>query len=808
MTKGDGSMGNSVYGKLQFLVLMLVLVVASALGKAEEAAAPIVRDIRIVGAMQNTPQEIKAKMRTREGHPLDRKVLDEDFQRLFKMGPFADVQIKENPVEGEPDKVDLIVLVREKNIIRRIVFRGNERVKTKKLEDKIQSKAGARFDEGQVARDARAIEEWYKDEYYYFAQVTTEKEPFEDGIRLVFNVEEGGKMYVRKITFRGNEHIKDKELLKYMQTRSGSLFSRGKYDRENFERDLERVKLYYQSKGYLDVRVVERPFSITENDPEAKKQKNRAEIIIDIEEGQQYKVGKIDFDGNGLVDELTLRGVLKTMPGEIFSPQTVEEDAGHIRDVYGAYPNSRYFTKVWSERVLTEENDVIDVVFHVKEGLEVVIEDVQIIGNRKTKDAIFRREITQLPGEKIDSAKINQSKANLMNLNYTNPEKTTFKVEPVLEDGQTDETQTQRGRVVVSLEEAATGKLSFGAGYTERLGVFGEVKLEQRNFDYQDWPTSFKEFLTGKSFMGSGQNLALSARFGSESQSYSFGWSNPWIFNKPILFGFKTYYDTQTWDTYDENDLGGKVYVGKYLWKRLWGQITYKLDNIEISDVDDDASTYIKNQEGEMVLSRTIYDLSWSTINSKWDPTKGYKLALSQEVVGGPFAGDADFFRSFLTAQWYHPFYTDKQGRPWVFSITSQVGYVDPFGDTDKDSMPLYEKLYAGGLSTLRGFDSYSVSPRSDGDAIGGLYRQTNQFEFWVPVYEKMVRASAFYDVGGVWDEYGGDDGSYRSSVGLGLHVKTPLFPMPIRIYWAHALNSEEEDDENSFHVNIFESQF
>lgn len=803
-------MGTSAWQAVRCLGVALALLLVPALGKAEEAAAsaPVVREIRVVGSLQYTPQEIKAKMRTREGHPLDRKVLEEDFQRLFKLGTFADVQIKESPVEGQPDQIDLSVLLREKNLIRRIVFRGNERVKSKKLEEKIQSKAGTRFDDGQVARDCRAIEEWYKDEYYYFATVTTEKEPFEDGIRLVFNIQEGGRMYVQKIHFRGNDHITDKELLKYMQTRPGSLISRGKYTRENFERDLERVKLYYQSKGYLDAKVVERPFEITSNDPEKKKQRRDAEIYIDIEEGQQYKVGKIDFEGNKLVEADKLRDLLKTLPGEIFSPQTAEEDATHIRDVYGAFPNSRYFTKVWSERILTEQNDVIDVVFHVREGQEVVIEDVQILGLKKTKDAVFRREIQQLPGEKVDSAKINTSRANLMNLHYSDPEKTELKVEPILEEGQEDETQTHRGRVVVNVEEIPTGKLSFGAGYTERMGVFGEIKLEQRNFDYSDWPTSLKEFLTGKSFTGSGQDLAVVARMGSEAQSYSLGWSNPWIFNKPILWGFKGFYDTQIWDQFDETRLGGQTFLGKYLWRRLWGQVTYKLENIEISDVDSDASKYIRDQEGDMVLSRTIWDLSWSTINNRWDPTKGYKIGVSEEVVGGPFGGDADFLKSTLYAQWYHPLYTDKQGRPWVFSINSSGGYIDPYGDTTAETMPIYEKLYAGGLSTLRGFDSYSVSPRDSGDAIGGLYRQLNQFEFWVPVYQKLIRASAFYDVGGVWDDWGGDDGSYRSSVGLGLHVKTPLFPMPIRVYWAHALNTEEGDDENSFHINIFEAQF
>ncbi|MCX7934317.1 MAG: hypothetical protein N3A66_03555, partial [Planctomycetota bacterium] len=226
------------------------------------ASGPVVKKIDVSfvgGSVTTTPDKVKAMMGTREGQPLDENVLDEDHKRLFKMGIFEDVQIKKEEAE---DGVRLSVILREKNVIRRIIFRGNQQVKAKKLQDLIQSKVGERFDAGVVNSDRRKIEDWYHEEFYYFAKVETTAEPFEDGIRLVFEIDEGGRLYIRDIIFRGNHSFSKKELLKYMETRPSTFFTRGRYDRATFEKDLHRLQLFYQSKGYLDVKVMERPFQI------------------------------------------------------------------------------------------------------------------------------------------------------------------------------------------------------------------------------------------------------------------------------------------------------------------------------------------------------------------------------------------------------------------------------------------------------------------------------------------------------------------------------------------------------------------
>lgn len=782
-----------------------------AFGKSGEDAskpAPTVVQIVVQGAITHPVHEIKAKMGTREGRPLSQQVLDEDFQRLFNMGTFADVQIKVEEVEGG---VKVIVLLREKNVIRRIVFRGNKQVKTKRLMDLIKSKVGGRFDEGQANRDARAIEDWYKDEFYYFATVNFEKEPFEDGIRLVFNVDEGGRMYIRSITFRGNYSIPDKTLLKYMETKPGTWLTRGKFNRRTFEKDLERLRLLYQSRGYLDVKITERPFQITANTPQNRWERRDAHIYIDIEEGPQYIVGTVKFEGNKLVDDEALRKVIQTTPGEVFSPLVAQDDADLIRDIYGKYPSSRYFTKVRAERVLTERENIVDVVFYIEEGDEVIVEDVVILGNKKTKDHVFRREITVLPGEKIDSEKVNESKRNILNLGYTKPESTRIEVK--------EGSAPNRGKLIVDVEEAPTGKLSLGAGISSAETFVGTIELSQRNFDYADWPESFKDFITGNAFVGGGQKFQAKVSAGTSSRNYSLDWMNPWIFDRPIRWGFGVYSKLREWDLYDEKRVGGYTTIGRRLFiKNLDGSITYRIENLALTDFDEEkVSPLIANEKSDMTLSRLVFNLTYDTRDNVFDPTEGVRLSGTHENVGGIVGGDRDFWRQFWEANYFQPVFINKATRmnperpwfwgTWYFGLRAELAAADRFGDTK--AVPVAEKLYAGGIGTIRGFDFHSISPRNVGDEVGGLTRQTNTVEFFMPVYEKMIKLSAFYDVGGVWaDTYSFEDDSagyaeggsgWRSSAGLGFHIKTPLGPVPIRLYWVHALDKEKGDDLESF---------
>lgn len=755
---------------------------------AGEESAPIVRKIDVNGCVTLSPDAVKAMMGTREGRPYSKDLLDEDFKRIAKMDAVADVQFKREDVE---DGVRILVLIREKDILRRIAYEGNKQVKNNKLRSLVKSEIGQRFDQGQVNRDRRAIEEWYQTEYYYFADVQSVSEPFEDGIKLVFKIDEGGRLYVQDIRFRGNKTFKKKELLKFMETRPGSFFTRGKYERKIFELDLARLRAYYKSKGFLDVQVIERPFEITTNTPKSKWQRRDAYLNIDIVEGDRYKVGNITFEGNKLVDADQLRAVLKTVPGEWFNEQQVQDDANKIRDIYGKYPTSRYFTKAYGKPVVTPDGAVMDLVFEIEESEPVVVERVDVVGLDKTQKRVVLRANKQLPGEQVDSEKVNDTLRNLRNTGY-------FKTVNVdIKEGSAPD----RGVETIEVEETSTGKFQVGAGVSSSESFIGSFQLQQNNFCARDWPDSWKELFLGRAFVGGGQTFSTDISAGSKSRLYKVEWGEPYWFDKAISLNWSAYYKSWEWDNYDEDRLGTYIRVGKEVpWiKNLWASITYKPERVKLSNFDDDVSSEIREEEGSAFISRVVLGLNYSTLDNRFDPTRGVKWSATQEFAGSILGGDKDFWRSFLDGCIYHSFYKDKSDRPWVIALGGEIGMCESYGDSDR--VPIYERMYAGGLGSIRGFEYNSVSPRDEnGDTVGGEMRATASAELFFPIFDKVLRGSLFYDVGTVWANLDDqDDNGMRSSVGFGLHVKTPLGPMPIRLYFAHILDDVDDDDHETF---------
>ena len=751
-----------------------------------------VRKIIVQGGFVRA-EEIKAKMGTREGMVLDKKVLEEDFQRLYRWGRFADVQFRTDAAGA--GQVDIVVLLREKNLIKRISFRGNKKFRADKLLKMIKSAAGERYDEGQASRDARNIELEYKTKLYYFSKVTAEAEPFEDGVKLVFNIEEGGQVWVRDIIFRGNYRFTDETLKSNMKTRASSFFTRGQLHRRDFEQDLERLRLFYQTNGYLDVTVTEQPFQLTAADPGTGWFGRReAYIYIDIEEGEQYRVGAVNFEGNTLVDDEGLRGVIQTMPGKIFSPMTMAEDAMKIRDIYGFAPSSRYFTQVVPERILTEQDRVVDVLFKIQESEQVRIEEVQIVGNTKTKDEVIRRNIEVFPGTLIDTKKFKKSERNLKNLNYFNADTMSFEAR--------EGSAPDRAKVVVDVEEIQTGKITAGVGVSSSDPIAANIGIEQRNFDFTDLPTSFKDFLTGNSFIGGGQYAAINASMGTKSFSSSLDFNNPWVFNHPISFGFGPYWKGYEWDEYTDKRLGFYVSGGhKLWWDSLRFSLTYRLEHVTMEDIDKDAAYEIWQEKGGNTLSSIAPSLSWDNRDNVFDPEEGIQASTTYKYYG--LGGDYNFWSWSNKFQIFYPFFTDNKDRNWYLTFRTELTAMDTLGNTDH--IPVYERLYGGGIGSVRGWKMNSLGPRHNDSWIGGKTRQTNSVEIFAPVYEKLVKASAFFDVGTVGADCfgfsdkatGGPNGGvgYRASVGFGLHIKTPVSPMPIRLYFPIPLNKQDKDD-------------
>lgn len=777
----------------------------------------MVTNIEVLNTVTTTPEQIIYRMSTRVGHPLSERTLDGDFQRLAGMGVFDDIQIKKEFEEGG---VKITVVVREKDIIRRIEFVGNHQIRTRKFEGLIESKVGERYDAGKSNRDRRAIEDYLHTEYYYFGEVSVDVQPFEDGVRLIYDISEGGRLYVADIEFRGNTVFTTKQLYSKMETKRSGLISRGKYLRRAFERDLERIRMNYLDKGYLDVRVIERPFEITANEPRSRRQRRDVYIHIDIEEGEQYFVGAVNFDfvGTSLVNEEAIRKVIKTMPGEVYSPVTLQEDARKIRDIYGQSPNSRYFTRVLPEPEVTEDGLVMDVTFRIQESPEVMIEGIRVTGLQKTKEVVVLREFDLFPGEKIDSRKFQRSKENIENLGY-------FKENPTIEVR--EGSSPDRAILVAELEEISTGRISAGVGVSSQEKVVGTFSITQRNFDYKDRPKSLRDLYTGKAFRGAGQNFSISASVGTQTQALSLNFGNPWIFGKPISMNFSIFYNKWDYDDeYDEMRYGMSLVFGKRLFglRELTVNGGYRFEMVKLDRFRKGYDTpEFTRQKGTHNVSRWVAGIGYDTRDSVFEPTRGLQASLDFELAGRAALSSKDFWKTFFAAQYFIPLFKDSQDRNWSLGFRGDASFVKAYGRGDGKSngkdysaeVPYYERFHAGGVGSVRGYENRGISPRdANKKEIGGEAVVTASVEFFFPIWERIIRGSMFYDIGTTW-RYLGDpkyDKGYskndktevlhsskrrfRSSVGWGVHIKTPLGPMPVRLYYSIPLSYDKKYDD------------
>jgi outer membrane protein insertion porin family len=768
---------------------------------------PTVQEISIIGMRNDRtvplvtvrPDEVKANMRTREGKPLRQNVLNEDVNRIVRMGKFADVQFHLEDVEGG---VHLKVLVEEKAPIRRIVYRGNSQVRTGILEDRTESQVGQAFSPGVANQDVRRIEEWYRENHYYYTDVDFRTEPFEDGVRLVFEIDERGKVEIKDITFHGNTVFTKKELIEHMETRPSSFFSTPKFDRTTFERDLERLSLLYRSKGYLDATVEEMPFEVTSRTPETKWQRQQLHIHIRIREGEQYEIGEVQFDiepPDGKDEPVrtseALRGVVESMPGQPYDAVQVDEDVAAIRSFYGE--KGRIFTVVSAERRDYLEGNVADVIFHVKESKPVRVGEIHITGLERTQERVVRREFDIYPGEVFTAEKLKQTVRNLNRLNFFRPmdPSSSKYVQRGSEDGEAD--------ILFDLQERETGRISAGVGYSSSDGLIGQIALKQRNFDYTDHPENIRELLTMQAYQGAGQKFSLNVASGSETDELSVDFLNPWIFNRPIRFGFGMYTRNREWDSHDEERAGFYLLLGRRLFGRHWDlEAKYRLENVDIDDVHPNASNYLKAEAGDNWISRVSVELSYDSRDDIFQPTEGWYGHARQEVAGGLFGGTKDYWRTHLEVNRFWSFFRDEQDRAHTVTFRAEAGFADAYGDDD--AVPFYDRYYAGGIGSVRGFDFHSISPYdSAGDPIGGEAMAAASVEYFFPLIGKKMRGSVFYDVGGAWADADSFGDPWRSSAGVGLHMVTPLGPMPVRLYYCHPISEEPGDDTGNIQFNI-----
>ncbi|MCM8831131.1 MAG: outer membrane protein assembly factor BamA [Candidatus Omnitrophica bacterium] len=753
----------------RFFCIFLIFVFLNFSIYANDEKKPILQ-IKIEGNKIISDAAILSKIKVRAGGQYNSDLVNEDLKNLYATGFFDTVDVKK---EDTDEGVILTFILNEKAILKKIEIEGAKSIRIKKIEEILDLKVGAFIDDYKIDEATNKLYDYYKKRGFSKTEIKhileIDKEKNEAILKFVIN--EDRKIKIRQVNFTGNKKFSKKQLMKIIKTRPNWLFNQQPFNEDTFSDDIKRIKDYYERNGFNDAKIKE----------DVKFKKDGVYIDINIQEGKCYHIGKVDIVGNENVSIDHIKKVLKSKEGSIYSEQIIYQDITNIREIY--MEKGYIFCQVEPLSFLNTQTQKIDVTFKISENQVAYVEKINIYGNTKTKDKVIRRELRIYPQDRYDGKKIKKSKERLENLGFF--EEIRFNTEA----GNFPDTVN----LIVDVKEAKTGYFSFGGGYSSINEFIGFIELRQRNFDYKNFST----------FTGAGQDLSLYASLGTITDFYKLSFTNPWIFDMPISFGFDVYKkghrrEEDVGYAYSETVRGGDVRFGKEFNDYIKGQIAYRLESIKIRDVIDTASQELKDEEGTTNLNSVEFQLSFDSRDNVFNPSKGVYFPQTFQLTGGPFGGNKDFFKYFGRLSIYLPTINKS-----VTEFRLRFGFADPFSETSK--LPIYERFFAGGANTIRGYSERKVGPVDPitDDPIGGEALFIGNIEYTYPLVE-FLKIATFFDTGNVWKKNSDFlSGDLKSSVGLGLRIKTPIGPISVDYGWPLDKEAGKEDKKGKFHFSV-----
>lgn len=732
----------------------------------------IIKAVEVLGNKAISTATIMSKIKTRTGLTYYSQTSRDDIKRLYETGFFSDISLDIQNYEGG---LKVIFKVEERPVISEIKIEGNRLIPDRAIARKMKSRVGQYLNLALLKEDIEDIKKEYERRGVPNVDVsqatTTDKDT--NKTTIVISVDEGKRVKIRRMYVEGNLHFSDRQIISLIKTRSAWLFNPGYFREDQFNDDLDRIKSFYAKNGFLDVSVDYRL---------DKDKKGNLYIRIFITEGKQYKVGDIAISGSSDFTTDKIMDSLKACrTGDVFTYDALKEDVANIQGFY--FGKGYIFVQVRESTALDTVSGKVNINYNITENDVAYVERLEIRGNLKTKDKVIRREMRINPGEKFDGDKLKRSKERLYNLGFF--EEINYDTEPG--------TEPNKRNLVVDVKEAKTGSFSFGGGYSSIDQFVGFVEIEQKNFDWKNWQT----------FTGAGQDLKLRAETGSVRQNYELSFTEPWIFDYPVAFGFDIYKRTHDKESdvgyaYLEKRTGGRLRLSKEFNEYLRGGLVYRLEEVEISDVDASATADLKNEEGKNTISSFELSLTRDATDNVFNPTKGLVLSGSCEVAGGPFGGDKDFNKFFGLASEYVPVFGKG-----VIQFQARSGLAFPFNN--QESLPIYERFYAGGANTIRGYEERTVGPADPvtGDPLGGEALFVGNIEYTVPIID-FLKGALFIDTGNVWSEASDfGRGGFKTGVGFGVRIKTPIGPL--KLDYGIPLNKQpgKEDKQGRFHFSM-----
>jgi outer membrane protein insertion porin family len=744
-----------------------------------------IRRIRVRGNRRVSDDDVMSTIRLRAGASCTDGAVARDAQALWDQTFYDDIVVE---ADAAGDRVDITFRLRERPAIGRISFEGNANVSASDLTEEIDLTEGGILSTPRVREQVGKIRDKYAEEGYFLARVTYRLRRMENNqVDVVFQIDEGQRVTVRRVRFVGNRHLTDGELQGIMQTHQSGIISfisnDDRFNRGHFEEDTTRLQAYYYDRGYLAMRVGTPRVELTPD-------RRFIDITIPVDEGPRFRIGRLVVrevdDDDQRVEPLggrrELREMVQTNPGEWFNRTQIAQS---LMAITRRYRDDGYAqVDINPETDLDMERRVVHVAIVIRRGPPVRIERINIRGNTKTRDSVIRREVQLIEGELYSQSNAELSRARIQALGYFE------RVEISEEEGSAPD------RLIVNIEiaERATGTFQVGAGFSSIESFILTGQVQQQNI------------------FGNGQSLSLQLQLSGIRQLVQIQFLEPYFFDSQWTFGFDLFKTVRQLSFFTRDSTGGSLTLGHPLGDyRLRFFAQYRADYVDIGAAT--AGLFGTVPTGQVqslfpqlplrnlfragLTSSLRLTVTWDGRNNRLFPTEGFYASYSAEV-SDEYLGSAaanTYVRHSLDARVYYPIIENV-----IFRARGEWGLIT---SRLPDGVPIYERYFLGGIFNVRGFPLNSLgprlgipisadpnaNPRDNGVPIGGNMQFYYNVEVEFPIVQEVgIRGVVFTDGGNAWNFNSSFCQAAPANAGTSANDPCVFNPFDLRTSWGFGI--------------------
>jgi len=728
--------------------------------------AQVIKEIRIEGTQYVPEDVVLGLINIKSGSLYSQDLVRESIRRMYRSGFFDEVAVYE---ERQGDQVVLIYKVKDLPVIYKIEFQGNKKIKSEDLEKKIgietevgkidieditkgytsspaieekleiqkRLKLGRVLTREEMEYIKRKIIEAYAKEGYPKVEVEYGLVPKKGASKIVYTIKEGEPEYVKSIRFEGNKSFSSKKLLELMETKPISLLAfrlKPPFSEEVLKEDVKKIRDFYRSEGFFEAKV----------DYSVKREGNRYEISIKIEEGPRYKLKDLNIEGNTLFAYKELVGdILKKNRGGYYRREVIDRLKDNIRKRYSEM--GFLGVSVEEREDVNPEKKSVSLSLKIQEGEPVYVSRIEVQGNYESRDYVIRRELRFQEGELANLKEMERSKTRIFNLGYYED----VSIDPFPSEG-------KNWDFVAKVRERFTGQFSVGLGYNQVTGISGFVSLRKGNF------------------LGTGDIAGISISYGNKYKNNSLSYTKRWFLNKPIDLTGSLYDKRIEYTTYTVERTGIDL-----IFSREFAEFWRVGAGVSLQKVN--YKNLIQQEAGTRQSRKFLFSLTRDTRDNYLFPSKGSLTEINYSAAVPVLGGNEKFNKIILSHQ--HFFKDRWLDTGLILSVKGVFGMVEPYGGK---RVPLDERFFVGGDFTVRGYKYGYAGPLdpNTNDPVGAKREVIFSIEANYPLYKNILYGAVFYDTGLGFDNWNElKTQNLRGGFGVGIRFITPF--APIKLDWA-----------------------